>query len=268
MRKTHPFLVFLVAALVGCTQPAPLATSLTSATANTCSDGAPECGPKAAAPSTSSAAPSAAPSSASTPAAAAPSVDSPGKWTFDADRVDAAPTGFSFGRTGDGPPGRWVVKAATDAPSGSNVLAQTDTDATDMRFPVAVADGPSLRDVRLSVRCKPISGKVDQACGLVFRYKDENNYYVTRANVLEGNVRLYHVKDGRRKQFANWSGEVKGNAWHELRVDARGEHLEVYFNGAKIIDANDKTFPDAGKVGAWTKADSVTYFDDLSATSL
>jgi hypothetical protein len=267
MHKTYLFLVFLPATFVGCTQPTPVTTSVTSSSPNTCPDGALGCGPKAAAPI---AAPSAAPPppAALAPATATPSTDSPGKWTFDADRTDAAPVGFSFGRTGDGPTGRWIVKAAADAPSAGNVLAQTDTDATDMRFPVAVADGPSLRDVRLSVRCKAISGKVDQACGLVFRYKDENNYYVTRANALEGNVRLYHVKDGRRKQFASWSGEVKGNAWHELRVDARGEHLEVYFNGAKVIDANDKTFPDAGKVGVWTKADSVTYYDDLSATSL
>ncbi len=189
-------------------------------------------------------------------------------WTFDADRADAAPAGFTFARTGSGRPGRWVVRAEPDAPSKPNVLAQADTDTTDYRFPVAVADAPTLRDLRLSVRCKPVSGKVDQACGLVFRYHDENNYYITRANALEDNVRLYYVKDGGRHQIASWSGRVAGSSWHELRVDARGDRFEVYWDGQKILDAHDRTFPEAGKVGVWTKADSVTYFDGLTVAPL
>ena len=75
-----------------------------------------------------------------------------------------------------------MIKVEKDAPSGAHVLAQLDTDSTSYRFPIAVAEELSLRDFRLAVRCKPISGKVDQACGLVFRYRDENNYYVVRAN--------------------------------------------------------------------------------------
>jgi hypothetical protein len=189
-------------------------------------------------------------------------------WAFDADKPDTPPSGFSFGRTGRGKLGRWVVEADADAPSKPNVLAQIDADDTDYRFPVAVADEPSLRDVRLSVKCKPVSGSVDQACGLVFRYRDENNYYLTRANALENNVRLYHVKDGNRKQFEGWNGTVTRRTWHELRVDARGDHFEVYWDGKKVIDGKDRTFPDAGKVGVWTKADSVTYFDDLRAEPL
>jgi hypothetical protein len=189
-------------------------------------------------------------------------------WAFDGDTPGAPPTGFSFGRTGGGKPGSWIVKADPDAPSKPNVLAQVEADGTDNRFPVAVANEPSLRDVRLSVKCKPMSGSVDQACGLVFRYRDENNYYLTRANALENNVRLYHVKDGQRRQFEGWNGTVTGKAWHELRVDARGDHFEVYWDGKRVIDGHDRTFPDAGKVGVWTKADSVTYFDDLAAAPL
>jgi hypothetical protein len=192
----------------------------------------------------------------------------PRVWGFDADEVDAPPAGFSFGRTGGGRPGRWVVTADPDAPSKPNVLAQVDADGTDHRFPVAVADEPSLRDVRLSVKCKPVSGRADQACGLSFRYRDENNYYVTRANALENNVRLYHVKDGQRTQLEGWNGPVTSKAWHELRVDARGDHFEVYWDGKRVIDGHDRAFPDAGKVGVWTKADSVTYFDDLAAAPL
>jgi hypothetical protein len=184
-------------------------------------------------------------------------------WSFDADKPDKPPTGFSFGRTGGGKDGKWVVLAAKDAPSGGNVLAQIDADKTDYRFPVAVADAPALADLTLSVKCKPVSGQVDQGCGLVFRYQDANNYYVTRANALEDNVRFYHVKDGTREQIKSWSGKVKSGAWHDYRVEAKGDHFVVTFDGKQVLDATDKTFTQAGKVGVWTKADSVIYFDDL-----
>ena len=189
-------------------------------------------------------------------------------WAFDADRVGEVPSGFSFGKTGSGRVGRWIVQAEKDAPSSPNILAQVDADQTDYRFPVAVASEPILRNVRLSVKCKPVSGEVDQACGLVFRYQDENNYYVTRANALENNVRLYHVLKGDRRQFASWSGPVKTGVWHELKVEARGDHLLVFWDGQKIMDAHDQTFSQAGKIGVWTKADSVTYFDNLAVESL
>jgi hypothetical protein len=180
------------------------------------------------------------------------------KWDFERDPLDQPPAGFTFGRTGSGRLGRWLVKSEKNAPSGVNVLAQTDDDATSYRFPVAVADSVSLRNFRLTVRCKTLSGKVDQACGLVFRYRDENNYYVVRANALENNIRLYFVKDGKRQQFAGWDGPVSSGVWHELRVDAKGERVEIYWNDKKIIDASDRTFQEAGKIGVWTKADSIT----------
>ena len=162
-------------------------------------------------------------------------------WSFDSDGAEGPPGGFTFGRTGGGREGRWIVRSEKDAPSGANVLAQVDTDETDYRFPVAAVQESSFRDLSLSVRCKPVSGKVDQACGLVFRYADPNNYYITRANALENNVRIYYVKDGKRKQFAGWNGKVTSGAWHELRVDAKGEHFEVSWDGKKVIDATDKT---------------------------
>jgi NAD(P)H-flavin reductase len=189
-------------------------------------------------------------------------------WDFQSDKVDEAPAGFSFGKTGKGRPGKWVVRIDGSAPAGDHVLAQVDTDDTGDRFPVAVADAPGLKDVRLEVRCKPVSGKVDQACGLVFRYRDENNYYVTRANALEDNVRLYHVVNGRRREFAGWNGKVAGQTWHTLAVEARGNRFQVYFDGSPVMDAQDDTFQEAGKVGVWTKADSVTHFDALSAKPL
>lgn len=188
-------------------------------------------------------------------------------WSFDSDKPEAQPEGFSFGRTGGGREGRWVIRAEKDAPSAPNVLAQVDTDATDYRFPVAFT-GPEMNDLRLSVKCKPVTGKVDQGCGLVFRLKDADNYYLTRANALEDNVRLYHVVKGSRRQFAGWNGKVASGVWHELTVEAQGDHFQVFFNGKKVIDAHDKTFTEAGKIGVWTKADSVIYFDDLSVQPL
>src|SRR5260370_12843677 len=186
-------------------------------------------------------------------------------WNFDSDTAGTASGGFSFGRTGKGAEGQWVVRSEEDAPSKPNVLAQVSTDDTDYRFPVAFA-GPDIKDLRVSVKCKPVSGRVDQGCGLVFRLKDADNYYVVRANALENNVRLYHVVKGDRRQFAGWNGKVSSGAWHSLRVDAQGDHFEVYWDGKKVIDAHDGTFTDAGKVGLWTKADSGTYFADLTAS--
>ena len=185
------------------------------------------------------------------------------KWDFEGLPIDQPPAGFTFGRTGSGRLGRWLVKAEKDAPSGVNVLAQTDIDATSYRFPVAVVDSISVHNFRLSVRCKPLSGKVDQACGLVFRFRDENNYYVVRANALENNVRLYYIKDGKRQQFAGWDGPVIAGVWHGLGVEARDDRFEISWDGKKVIDARDQTFTEGGKIGVWTKADSLTYFDDL-----
>jgi hypothetical protein len=194
--------------------------------------------------------------------------DGPVSWSFEKDTAGKAPAGFSFARTGEGKAGRWIVRDEPGAPSGKAVLAQVDTDDTDYRFPLAVADRPEIKDLRLTVKCKPTEGKVDQACGLVFRYKDENNYYVTRANALENNVRLYHVRDGRRIQFAGWNGKVAKNTWHQLAVEAKGDQMRVFFDGNRVMEATDGTFAGAGKVGLWTKADSVTLFDDLSVVPL
>jgi hypothetical protein len=198
------------------------------------------------------------------PPATAPSYS----WSFDDGALDTAPQGFSFARTGSGRQGRWLVRAEPSAPSPPNVLAQLDDDKTSFRFPLAVANQPRLVDVRVSARCKMISGRVDQACGLVARYRDESNYFVTRANALENNIRLYTVRDGKRDELASWSGTVTPHAWHEYRLELRGDHLEVFWDGQKVLDHHDSTFPDAGQVGVWTKADSVTYFDDLRAEPL
>src|SRR5258708_12182187 len=148
-------------------------------------------------------------------------------FNFDSDAAGQPPKGFEFGLTGKGKPGKWVVQAVDDAPSGKNVLTQTDDDTTDYRFPVAYT-GHELKDLRLSVKCKPIRGKVDEGCGIVWRLKDADNYYIVRANVLEDNVHLYRTVKGRRVKFAGWNGKVASGVWHELATEMAGDRSEEH----------------------------------------
>jgi hypothetical protein len=181
---------------------------------------------------------------------------------FQGYEVGAAPQGFASALTGGGPPPTWVVQADSGQPDG-RVLAQTSADDTDYRFPLCVFDGFSARDVTASVRFQAREGEIDRAGGLVVRYRDANNYYITRANALEDNVRLYRVVNGERQQFAGEKKAVSAGVWHTLRLDVSGPHFAVFFDGELLFTAKDDTFADAGKVGLWTKADSVTWFDDL-----
>ena len=184
------------------------------------------------------------------------------KMDFEKDEVGKAPKGFSFALTGQGKPGVWVIRK--DDQVHGNVLAQTDADKTDYRFPVAVYNDFTAKDVDLGVQFKPISGRVDQGAGLVWRYRDQNNYYLTRCNALEDNCTIYHVINGRRQAFQNHKVKVVSNTWHTLRVEANGDHFVVTYDGSKVLDAKDGTFKDPGRVGLWTKADSVIYFDEFS----
>jgi hypothetical protein len=144
------------------------------------------------------------------------------------------------------------------------VLAQTSTDKTSSRFPLCLYEGLTAAEVEVSVRFKPVSGTVDQAAGLVARYRDKDNYYIVRANALEGNVRLYKVERGKRTQFAGMDVKVPANVWQTLTWEVQGTHFRVHLNDTLLFEADDRTFRDAGKVGLWTKADSVSYFDDLT----
>ena len=177
-----------------------------------------------------------------------------------------------FGHTRKvGAPGRWIVQEE----GGNRYLAQLDADSTRTRFPVAVLSDVNAADVDLSVRFRPVSGRVDQAAGLVWRYQNEDNYYIVRANALEDNVVLYKVQNGDRTDLpVKGEGrtygkptEVPANQWSTLRAVATGARFEVYFNGRKLYEVQDTTFAQAGRVGVWTKADSVTHFDDITVTA-
>jgi hypothetical protein len=165
-----------------------------------------------------------------------------------------------------------VVRKDDSAPSKPNVLAQVSNDATGGRFPLAVYEKASLKDGTLSVKFKAISGRGDQAAGLVWRYQDPDNYYIVRANALEDNVVLYKVEKGERIALApkgtpsNTYGvkhPVPKQTWSTLSVVFQGNVFTVGFNGQKLFEVEDSTFTAAGKAGLWTKADSVTYFDDF-----
>ena len=194
---------------------------------------------------------------------------------FESDKVGQAPPLFSFGLTGSGRPGVWVVQKDDAAKERGNVLAQTDADRTSYRFPVAVFNDVTATDVDISVRFRPVSGSVDQAAGLVWRYQNANNYYIVRANALEGNVVLYKVENGKRTDLPlkgsgrtyGKKGDVPKNAWSQIGVTVRGPLFTVSLNGQGLYEVEDATFTAAGKVGVWTKADAVTYFDDFTVVT-
>jgi hypothetical protein len=130
---------------------------------------------------------------------------------------------------------------------------------------VAVLEDKTFGDVDVSVKVKPVSGKEDQTGGLIFRAKDAKNYYLVRSNGLEDNYRLYTMSDGKRKQIASTQVDPpKAGEWHTLRVVAKGTKIQAYIGDKLLIDHEDATFKD-GYVGLWTKADSVTEFDDFEA---
>lgn len=187
----------------------------------------------------------------------------PIKREFEADAVGGVPAGFEFARTGGGGDGKWVVRVEKGADK-NHVLVQESADPTDHRFPVAVLKDGVFKDVTLSVRARPLSGQVDQGFGLVWRYKDANNYYITRCNADEDNCTIYHTVKGHRQAFLNQSVKVAKNAWHTLKLEATRDHFVVTYDGHEVLDAKDETLKDAGRVGLWTKADSVIEFDDFS----
>jgi hypothetical protein len=178
---------------------------------------------------------------------------------FDNLKVGAPPPGWTATKTGTGE-AKWTIEADNTAPSKPNVLKQSGQ-AT---YPVCIKDDTNLKDGFVEVKFKPISGKEDQAGGVIWRAKDANNYYIARANALEDNVTIYHTINGRRIEKKRAKIKVASNEWHGLRVDFEGAHFTVTFDGKKAIEWDDDTFKEAGKVGVWTKADSVTLFDDFT----
>jgi hypothetical protein len=178
---------------------------------------------------------------------------------FDKDPTGVAPADWTCGVTGRGNP-RWTIELDPDAPSPPNVLMQSG--AGD--FPWCVRTGTSVLDGFVEVKFKPIRGREDQAGGVVWRWKDGKNYYVARANALENNVSLYYTEGGTRKTLKYADAPVAPNTWHLLRAEFKGTRINVLLDGKAAIEFDDAHISVAGAVGMWTKADSVTAFDDFS----
>ena len=178
---------------------------------------------------------------------------------FDADTVGQAPTGWTCGATGRGAP-KWTVEVDPSAPNKGKVLRQSGT-AT---FPWCVKTGAKLTDGWVEVKFKALAGKEDQAGGVVWRWKDSDNYYVARANALENNVSLYYTERGSRKILKYVDAPVAPGQWHRLRVEFAASKIGVLLDGKRYIDVLDDHIAGAGAVGVWTKADSVTAFNDFA----
>jgi hypothetical protein len=187
--------------------------------------------------------------------------------SFESNQIGAAPEGWTSTLTGTGDP-KWTVESDPTAPSKSSVLRQSGR-AT---YPLILKNDTSIKDGFVEMKFKAIAGSQDRAAGIVWRAKDANNYYVTRANALEDNVVLYKTVNGVRTALdivARKGGygidvPVPANTWHSLRIDFKGSRFSVSFNGKQLFEVEDSTFTDAGKVGLWTKADSVTLFDEVT----
>jgi hypothetical protein len=177
--------------------------------------------------------------------------------------LGAPPAGFQFARTGQGDLGRWIVISDETSFAG-RAIEQSSTDRTDYRFPLAILDSVAAKSVDVSLKFKPVAGQVDRAGGIAVRVLDADNYYVVRANALEDNVRFYRVVKGRRHQIDGVNTKVGSGEWHSLGLKARGDRFTIEFDGKTLFTTSDTTFAGPGKVALWTKADSVTRFDQIA----
>lgn len=189
---------------------------------------------------------------------------------FDDQAPGAVPVGWTVTMTGQGVP-EWTVESEATAPSASNVLKQSGTAA----YPLCVNEEIVLKNGFVEVRFKPLSGEKDQAAGIVWRYRDPGNYYIVRANALEDNIVLYKVEQGKRSSLDivgreggyGVDGSVPLGQWQTLRIEFADDLFTVLLDGTELFQVSDRTFAEAGQIGLWTKADSVTLFDDIRCGS-
>ena len=174
------------------------------------------------------------------------------QWTFDKEQAGKLPAGATVFA------GNWIVRAESGAPSSPNVICQTGY----ADYPALSLSDKVYSDVAVTTRFKPVSGSSDRAAGIIFRIQDKDNYYILRANALEDNVNIYRYAGGLRSVIQESSAKVPSGTWQELRVEVKGNHMRGFLNGKQVVDATDKTFR-SGKIGLWTKADSVTCFDNV-----
>ena len=184
-------------------------------------------------------------------------------WTFDNDPPETLPAEFQVGTLFDGrPAGEWNVLDTDRAKSAPRVLGQLMGKGAEHAYKTVFLNHIRASDLELQVSLLPIEGKADMGGGLIWRAIDDRNYYLTRANPLEQNIRIYRVVRGVRHLLKNFDQIIDVRQWHTLRVSAKGCQVQVFFDGKEVFDLCDQTFS-TGQVGLWTKSDAVTYFDDL-----
>ena len=184
-------------------------------------------------------------------------------YTFDNFKLDKA-SDWSSHITGNGALCRWEI--INDA--GNNVLAQVSNETEDYRFNIIVNDSLQYKNPEINLRFKGVKGNGDQGGGAVWRYQDENNYYIARANPLENNFTVYKVVNGRRKELKNANIKINSNQWYNLKITMIDNEIKCYFNNKLELELTDNTFKNSGKIGLWTKSDAVTYFDDFEIIPL
>lgn len=204
----------------------------------------------------------AAPSSLSSLAEKSTTID------FEHFQTGEVPGDFTPFLGGSGKESEWQIKAEPSAVSGTKVLAQTSYDQVDYRFPLLVYNDITAKNVRVVVQFKTLSGKIDQAAGVIVRFQDPEHFYVIRADALEDTVQLYRVVKGVRHVVTGKNVRVESGHWHSLDVLIDDAHVTAFFDGQQLFDVRDDTFTTAGKIGLSTKSDSVTLFDNLQVTVL
>lgn len=197
------------------------------------------------------------------PAIGSSSEDTTHTWTFDNDPPETLPSGFQVGTLFDGrTAGEWKVIETVQAKSQPRVLGQLMGKGAEHAYKTVLMRGTQASNLELQVSLLPIEGKADMGGGLIWRATDDRNYYLTRANPLEQNIRIYRVVKGVRHMLKNFDHVIDVRQWHTLRVITKGCQVQVFFDDKPVFDLCDQTFT-AGRVGLWTKSDAVTYFDDL-----
>ena len=186
-------------------------------------------------------------------------------WDFEDTQPDSLPAGWVVARTGEGPGGVWKVVEDCAGPCGGRILGQVSLEGPRPVFNLCICSDVDFHDLSLRVAFKAVAGEIDQGGGPVWRYRDANNYYIARVNPLEDNFRVYKVVDGKRTQLATADVKVPMGQWHRIHISQQGDRIRCFVDNKCYLDVTDSTLNEAGKIGLWTKADAVTYFDALEA---
>jgi hypothetical protein len=183
---------------------------------------------------------------------------------FDTYKIGQAPPGWTVASPGKGNAPDWEIRKDQTAPTQPYVLAEVSADPKQTKSPLAILNDPTTRDADVSVRIKPVSGREGVAGGVVWRYRDENNYYVARADSNENTVAVFKVQNGRKIPILSGVKHlIPANSWSILKVSVRGSHFQVFVDHRRVLEGQDNTFSAPGRVGLWALADSVIYFDDF-----